>query len=969
MITKPTSLSPSAETVSIEDNQLILSTEVLSGSNIEVLSNDVHSCYATLILTISGVDYMLVCDPSQASNDVDVISGLIEYTNNAIRITFTLDLNDTYYGKVMKTSNKSEFSNISFKDLITSGMECSWKVRLFDKNSILNQSTFRAFTKIAYGSISGMQTNEYESIESVELTVFPHTTIYSSNPLGNRDRIFTTGDEDPYGYIETTVYTNLAYYDPNIRYYIEINGQQYPINFYSFVPAGDGEGGESKDYDASTYFDTYGNPIDGYCRMDPNNTTQLNDNVNVDDNYVIYANYIDSKSAYFDIYDTATIKIYDIHNSNIDVTSYNDVSNLYTITYCNLDFNINYTQAQGINPNYYNYRIYLYNDYNGSFELVYASGNMYNIQLLCTYDRLLPNRTYKVNINIVDTQKRVYTNDVYIHTNYKYAKTNIKAEAQYYSPHNSVIIDWSDIESIMPNGADDDYLYVNLNDNSEILPDGEHNALSLTYNQALSYTTDNFGNALNFKNATLGLVFKGTNLTQGTIAWISMGDGNHIIIQYDSGSIVIRSNTYSYQFNLYGNYTQEDLINALSSSQISTNDKRVPFIWGDPTVNFNELVWKDDTYYWHEDDLINENVFMIVANSEQCYIKNLTKDTVLTGVKNDLVYTNGPGWSFISIYGYSIIKRLYVTTDNSPENWDSMITDYNNWVWNDNTRLLCYFNDTLNGSASNIEWSNVSGFRVYKLLGNSDYLYEIGNIDGIDTRIIEDFAVGDNCQYVYYVYPIIDNGDGTFYLGTVIKTDPIIFDKGVNKVFGLKEITQSDGTAAQVPTYEVITDQVWRLMFNLEDTGFTLNTDKTFYDTLSTYSTEYVGNRKYITKSISAMIGDVDCAFKGSRILDTYDMLISWNDFSSSTNLKCLIDSRGLILPGNFEANPAVEYMDIKGNPAVAKFTWRQKSDLKIINIYGRLLSFNPLKESYLSSNENYSLGTVDNMILTVKRG
>lgn len=978
MITKPTSLSPSAEAVSIVEEPvegggtkrtLTLSAEVLSGSSIEILEDDANRCYATLILTVSGVDYMLVCAPSHESSTVKVVSGDIEYTSNAIRVTFTLDLNSNYYGKIMKTFRTSSFATISFTDLISSGMECTWKVRLFDKNSILNESAFRAFTKIAYGSVSAKKTNEYNNVESMELTVFPHTTIYSSNPLGNSPSISVSSDEDPYNYIATTVYTNLAYYDPNIRYYIEINGRQYPIEFYSFVPAGDGEGGEDENYKATTYFDTYGNPISGYCRMNASDTETLDGNVSAGDNYVIYANYIDSKSTYFDIYDAATIKIYDIHNSNLDVTAHNEPSNLYTIQYCNLEFNIDYSQEQGINPNYYNYRIYLYNDFNGEYELVYASGNMYNIQMSCTYDRLLPNRTYRVNVNVIDTQKRVYTNDVYVHTDYKYARTNVRAEAQYYGPHNSVILDWSEVESIMPGNADDDYTYVNLSDSADILPTGEHNAISLTYGQVLTYTQDNYGNSLDLKNTTLGIVFKGTNLTNGSIAWISMGNGDHIMLWYGSGRMGIRSNTYSYTFSLYDDYDQDDLISALSSSVISSGDKRVPFIWGDTNVDFNSMTWKDNDYYWHEDDLINESVFMVVANRDKCYVKNLTTQTVLSGVEDDLTYTTGPEWGFVSIYGDSVIKRLYVTADTSTETWNTMTADYNNWEWNDNARLLCYFNDTLNGSASSIEWTNVNGFRVYKTLGTSDYLHEIGNIEGTDARILEDFAVGDNCQYTYYIYPVIDNGDGTFYLGTVIQTEPIIFDKGVDKVFGLREITQSDGTSAQVPTYEVITDQVWRLILDLEDNGFTLNTDKTFYDTLSTYSTEYIGNRKYITKSVSGMIGDVDCNFKGSRILDTYDMLVSWNEFSSSANLKCLVDARGLILPGNFEANPTVEYMDIKGNPAVANFTWRQKSDLKIINIYGRLLAFNPLKELYLSSSENYSLGTDDDKVLTVKRG
>ena len=187
--------------------------------------------------------------------------------------------------------------------------------------------------------------------------------------------------------------------------------------------------------------------------------------------------------------------------------------------------------------------------------------------------------------------------------------------------------------------------------------------------------------------------------------------------------------------------------------------------------------------------------------------------------------------------------------------------------------------------------------------------------------------------------------------------------QNTDKIFGLKKIKDN--------TYCVDLDNVWRIQLNLEDTGYTLNNSKTFFDTLNTYQQEYVGNMKYITKSVSGLIGAIDCNSSSGEIVDTYDMLTSWNEFATSGTPKCLVDIRGIILPGNFEANPTIEYIHGSQSLAVAKFNWRQKSDLNIINIYATVLPYNPVSGDikYLRSRDELSLMSSDDKVLLVSEG
>ena len=194
-----------------------------------------------------------------------------------------------------------------------------------------------------------------------------------------------------------------------------------------------------------------------------------------------------------------------------------------------------------------------------------------------------------------------------------------------------------------------------------------------------------------------------------------------------------------------------------------------------------------------------------------------------------------------------------------------------------------------------------------------------------------------------------------YYPNNAIETDEIMLHYATNKIVSLKNIGDE--------TYCADLDGIWRIMLNLEDNGYTIKNAKTFADSLNTYTQEYMGKMKYITKSVSGLIGMIDC-YTDCEIVDTYDMLISWNDFVTSANLKCYIDSRGLILPGNFEVDPNVEYSKCSKSYATANFNWRQKSDLDIIKIYATIIPYNPIHEGSLYSDDSLHLISIDNKLL-----
>ena len=771
MLTKPISLSPDSESISIENNTITFSARFHNGCTFDTYIGEdgVEYCNASLILQVNGKEYTYRCANTKVERLSQTIKVFIDLNINseyvmtyrAFRSYETTEYKGAFGFRVEKKQEGIYTQNVRPSDFLNPGYTCSWKIRLFDKiNSEIIES-YSPTSIVAYGSVSGMsfsQAQEWDTIKGKYvdldyseniLQITPHVNIYddvlgqlgedlpsdpqkTNYPYELRYPKGTDAQEIQKSYIISTTYNIVENYDPRLKYFIIINGRKLPIKYYRlFEPHGENDKIYIYNSDAITqmqkYFDNYGNPLYGYAILEESN--DLSEVIGEGDTYQIRCNYIESSNAFFEINTEPTISV-KRGDVSLDTCTH---ENPYELNFYPLNLDVMYSQNEGIELNYFNYKIYRYNSLTLSYELEFSSGNLYNQDLNISYNDFQNNQKYKIVITLVDGVQRVYERELFLYTSFYPLTINTPvslATVEYYHEHNSVIIDWTDAFS--------------------------------------------------------------------------------------------------------------DIVDALTSATKSY------------MANLN-VTWTD----------------------EEC------KDYLLN--------------------------------------------------------------------------SYITGFKVYKTLGDSNKLYEVANIAGTAYTILEDFAVGDNCKYKYYIYPQIAKSTAAVGNWYEIFTQEITLKEGVNKVFGLKKLEDK--------VYEVDTSWVWRLYLNLSDTGYTINNDKTFYDTLSRYNQEYVGNRKYITKSISSLIGSIDCS-TGAEYIDTYDMLVSWNEFVTSPSLKCLIDSRGLILPGNFEANPSVEYLDSSESQATAKFNWRQKSDLDIIKIYGTLLPFNPLRNEYLFTLDGKSLESEDSNIL-----
>lgn len=1060
MISKPIGMSPDNETISFGQNKtLSVSCYLQSSNTVEVFTdeNGIERAFATLVF--SDGQYIYNFTFNDAINSL--YAPILEYGESEIKVDFTLP-SDKIKGTYMYITNGLIYQRgIKLSKLLTMGKTFSYKIRLYEKRSIVMDEKYKDVNPyktfnipynpdyvpnniVGYGTINekdkflidNKKPNKPITIDGTtsyyqcsnyfgyRFDIFPHQNVYdniltfpyqdkyddtygyqyytqgSSNGQRtyvylNKDSTTVTLNEIPS--LAQIVYNIMKYMDKNIKYYFVINGYAHLIYRYAYYSVtyktgytkdgvtytGNGldwiDGHEDEPRGNITNFDSYGNPLHAWAYVyspfiNKNDTyTDYLEYYNIPydkayaiwdskngDTYQIRTNFIESNWGYFNIYERPSITVTDMFNNTLSNSSSFD--NPINLAYSSLKLNVLFEQSQGIEANSFSYKIFKYDSKTDDFILDYYSGNRYNQRMQCEYSKFFNNTIYKILITLTDTADNVYERVFYFKTNYSHQSFALYVNAQYYHPHNSIVVDWSKINSITPDKKTGDVIYKHITDTDDgyTVEDTGKKSAFLPSETCLEYGTNDFGDLLHFKEASIAVDFYGTDYTSGNVFDLNCDDGFNVSVQYiDKRYLYVYTSNYSYRFDLYSGTTIDDLKAELLRTTVN-RPSAAPFVWN------NDLEWNSN-YTWKIYNNISAK-WRLVITPHNCNLIGLSSYCTVP-VKEEVSRILGVcGVSRLKIYGNIILDKLTIV-NKSDFNTLSSLSDTNiEWAWTEQSQFLSDFNGHVNGINSDGDFRNVKGYRIYKAIGDGTELYEVGDtvVQGSpQSRILEDFAIGDNCNYKYYVYAVVEkeilDDSGSLIatadiISTPMTSNDVFIREGVDKVFGLKEISNK--------TYEPCTDEIWRIALNLSDTGYTLKTDKTFYDTFNQYSQEIGGNRRYITKPVKGMLGTINC--KGNReIQDNYDMLVSWNNFSSSSHLKCFVDTRGLILPGNFEADPSVEYMEVPEAFAIASFNWRQKSDLNIIKIYGRLLDFNPLDNNViLVSAEGYYLTSENNDIL-----
>lgn len=569
-------------------------------------------------------------------------NGIGSYKDGEISIDIAAD--KLYSGYSISNSNydRNDFPSRNIcgnsNPILKSPKNYNWQVRLYQNDCNVN---------IAYGFIQDVYTSpasKYNASASCILKVRPHTNMFFETSSNSGFNIKNSKSEIPKNL--------LNYYDTNVEYQIMINGEVYNVLAYYY---------SSKQF--SLEADSYNDPLFAYIEINSNGNE-----INKDDEYSIYTNYIDSNEFYFRCRKGATLTLTDQFNKDItdkfkDGTDADRDKNNISITYSNFILNGTYNQYNNASVNYYRVTLYQISD-DDSETLLYDTGNIYQTQIIYSYDDFFAGKLYKLILQITDTDRKSIIKSIYITPDYKITVEPRTLNVIPYRDHKSIILDFNDLISIsghekVEGGHSFDEIGISTddNDNWEIVDsvgDTTKN-IGTCYVQlgnTITYDTiDGSNTPLKCSTPLLSMVFKCNDRDTQQIFEL-VDDNNikyklfwdkHLFYYYIYSPATTNISGYDI-FATYSPYQDAGFPNRALGGVFGTDDfpamitaineelakdspsYNVPYIaFQDIKTDENEVysIRIDDNYYTHTESVVRDFWWHVIIKEHYFYIKCL----------------------------------------------------------------------------------------------------------------------------------------------------------------------------------------------------------------------------------------------------------------------------------------------------------------------------------------------------------
>lgn len=130
----------------------------------------------------------------------------------------------------------------------------------------------------------------------------------------------------------------------------------------------------------------------------------------------------------------------------------------------------------------------------------------------------------------------------------------------------------------------------------------------------------------------------------------------------------------------------------------------------------------------------------------------------------------------------------------------------------------------------------------------------------------------------------------------------------------------------------------WKFCGEVQSTIVTQNTDKSLHVGYNTYPTLTRTNTNYMTGSITAMLGYVDCEtiYGTKKYEDNIELVQAWRDFITRPSIYMLKSQKGDVWVVNIIDAPTTTYDEgIKELPTTISFSWAECMNIKDIIILG----------------------------------
>ncbi len=929
MLYKPTSASPHTDIVDSNDkNGILFQCETMSNSDITK---------ARLMICDNSYEYYFDIPRSELQTEGNNYGKTFSWTYTTIKKP----------SLVISCKDGEPIKNKSL--VINRGRTYTWQMRLYENTAIGQWNSW-----IGYGSVDEVSSIKNDGIvDTTILRIYPHTNMYFYDCTqgvnnGNSGRL----------------YNLYSRHDDNARYCMRIKGNSLEIPNYTFYkPNGE--------FDYSRDLDKYDDPIHGYIKLSGDYSDYE------DENYTIFCNYIDSDTYYFDTCSAPIVAFYEnfqkvgggTYKRLIDNTLINS-DKTFDLSYSNLNILCDFQQSEGYSVNYYKFILEENTLY--GYREIDSTGDIFSPLVEYCYNQFMRNKQYRLSLALTDTAGASYHYSININVKYNSLDSPIQLNIQKYPQDNSVLLDFSKFISISgKEKIEGGHEFVAYNTSTCLKTDNAdvpHNACHLDIGNTITYDAIDGAGSLDFDDDCTyylicniddnytGTIFNSYDHRKGTSDVSLLWTGTQFFINFGTSIFVFSPYT-----EFYNNKTKDEQIQAIQEAMsVSKHNYEVPFLY------YGKLKYNSNDYY-HTETAVSKHPWAIIISrkSGEILFRNLADgDNAEWYSATRMMYhgsqivdppnSNETKHKSVTLHGGVTYHLFGIDNGRQADVLKPLIeqTKLGDYGWKDDTKLLCNFNNNIYGSNFDGDFGNIDRFIIYKTIGKSSKLHKVYETVNTSERIIEDFTIGDLCDYTYHIYPVCTNTMNINGNQVVIETvnpivsEPIQIHNDIVSVFGLIPNGYN--------TYSIDENNVWQLQLNITNDGYTLNTDKTFYQTQHTYGKASGGNRKQRSIPVSGLLGKIDCST--GQYSDSFDHIIEWENFVSSNNLKMLIDLRGIITLGEIDVNPSFSYEKTSNHEVSVSFTFTQLNSIDNVDVLGRALPINPFDNRLLKDGDELML-------------
>ncbi len=207
---------------------------------------------------------------------------------------------------------------------------------------------------------------------------------------------------------------------------------------------------------------------------------------------------------------------------------------------------------------------------------------------------------------------------------------------------------------------------------------------------------------------------------------------------------------------------------------------------------------------------------------------------------------------------------------------------------------------------------------------HGNYQYKITMYDSEGSIIIP----RPNEEYPDMVFPTntIETSDDAYYI------TELNIQEDINTTYNPNARTNKK------PKFTI--GDTWRFFIDLADTTVTNNLDRMAHVGYGRYVSSTATNVNYMSGTLSAMIGYMDCTTK--EYTDTITLVNAWRKFITQNKPFLLKSQKGDVWVVNITDNPTTTYQETyRGTPTTISFSWAESYHINDIELYDETFGTN----------------------------